>query len=105
MPVYEFTCAGRCGTIEITKRMDDPSPTVCPECGRALTRVYNCFLQGSVDANQESENNGFGKFYPQLGPQFIDQKTKRIRNPAAHARSRYDAMEKVKRRGGVVEKT
>ncbi len=105
MPIYSFTCHGRCGDIEIVKRMDDPAPAVCPQCGGCLTRIYNAFLQGSVDAGQEAENDGYGKFYPQLGAQFLDQKTKRHRNPAAHARSRYDAMEKVRRRGGLAEKT
>lgn len=105
MPTYSFLCNGRCGEIEVVKRMADPAPETCPHCGGVLTRVYNAYLQGSVDAGQEAENDGFGKFYPQMGAQFLDAKTKRIRNPAAHARSRYDAIEKLKRRGAVVDKT
>lgn len=105
MPIYEFRCQAACGVIEITKRMSDPSPETCPHCGASLARIYSAFIQGAVDANQESENGGMGKFYPQFGPQFLDPKTKTKRNPAAHARSRYEAMEKIKRRGGVAEKT
>ncbi len=105
MPLYEFRCLKRCGVIEITKRMADPAPSACPHCGGSLERIYNAFLQGSVDAGQEAENDGMGRWYPQFGSRYIDQKTKTKLNPAAHARSRYEAMEKIKRRGGVVERT
>ncbi len=105
MPLYEHTCK-RCGTMELLRAMSAPAPTACPHCGReGLERIYSAHFIGAVDANQESENDGYGKFYPQFGPQFLDAKTKTKRNPAAHARSRYEAMEKIKRRGGVVEKT
>lgn len=105
MPIYEYRCPPRCGVIEIVKRMSDPAPDRCPHCGGSLERIYSAHIQGAVDANQESENDGMGKWYPQFGPQFLDQKTKTKRNPASHARSRYEAMEKIKRRGGTVEKT
>ncbi len=104
MPEYEFSCQGKCGVISITKKMSDPSPSTCPHCGGDLSRIYNCYLQGPVDSNQENENGGFGKFYPQAGAQFLDPHTKTKRNPASHARSRYDMMEKLKRRGAGVEK-
>lgn len=99
MPIYEHRCE-RCGVIEHERRMSEPSPTQCPQCGMpGLLRIYNAHLHGAVDAGQENENNGMGKFYPQLGPQFLDAKTKTTRNPDAHARSRVDAIEKFKRRG------
>lgn len=104
MPIYEFRCQKRCGLIEITKRMSDPSPTRCPHCGACLDRIYSAYLHGACDAAQETQNNGMGMFYPSLGPQFLDAKTKTRRNPAAHARSRYEAMEKLRRRGYGVEK-
>lgn len=106
MPTYEFRCQGRCGVIEITKRMSDPSPEKCPHCGCAgLERIYNANFIGACDAGQEAENDGYGMFYPQAGPQFLDAKTKTKRNPASHARSRYEMLEKLKRRGCSVEKT
>lgn len=99
MPVYEFRCQKKCGVIEVTKRMADPSPTVCPHCGASLERIYSAYLRGAVDAGQELENDGLGKWYPQFGAQFLDAKTKKIRNPNAHARSRADAVELAKRLG------
>ena len=101
MPVYEFRCAKKCGVIEITKRMADPSPTTCPHCGASLERIYSAYLHGSCDAAQELQNDGYGKFYPQLGKQFLDPFTKKHRNPASHARSRVDAIEKFKRKGAI----
>lgn len=105
MPLYEHACSA-CGTMELYRPMSEAAPTRCPHCGRAgLERIYSAHFIGAVDANQESENGGFGKFYPQAGKQFLDPKTKKHRNPAAHARSRYEMIEKLKRRGAEVEKT
>ena len=104
MPIYEHKCS-QCGTMELYRRMADPQPTKCPHCGRAgLERIYNAHLHGSVDAGQENMNGGLGMFYPSAGPEFLDAKTKTKRNPAAHGRSRYEIMEKMKRRGYSVEK-
>jgi putative FmdB family regulatory protein len=104
MPAYEHSCS-HCGTMELFRRMSDPQPTKCPKCGRAgLERVYSANFIGAVDAGQENQNGGMGMFYPSLGPQFLDAKTKTRRNPEAHARTRYEAMEKLRRRGYGVEK-
>ncbi len=99
MPLYEYRCGKKCGVIEITKRMADPSPTRCPHCGASLERIYSAYLQGACDAAQETENSGLGRWYPQMGAQFLDPHTKTQRNPASHARSRYDAAEKFRRMG------
>ncbi len=91
--------------MDLYRSMKDPQPTRCPTCKRdGLERVYNSFIQPSVDAGQENLNGGLGMWYPQAGAQFLDAKTKRHRNPKSHARSRYDMMESIKRRGGSVEK-
>jgi putative FmdB family regulatory protein len=99
MPVYEFRCQAKCGLIEVTKRMADPSPTTCPHCGASLERIYSAYLHGACDAAQELENDGLGKWNPQLGPRYLDAKTKTKRNPDAYARSRADAADKFKRKG------
>jgi putative FmdB family regulatory protein len=104
MPIYEHSCS-QCGTMELYRRMTDPQPTKCPHCGRAgLERIYGSNFIGAVDAGQETENSGMGRWYPSAGPQFLDAKTKTKRNPEAHGRSRYEIMEKMKRRGYGVEK-
>ncbi len=104
MPIYEHACR-KCGPMELERRMADPQPTTCPQCGRAgLERIYNAFLHAAVDSGQENQNGGMGMFYPEAGPQFLDAKTKTRRNPDAHARSRFDMMEKLKRRGYGVSK-
>lgn len=99
MPTYEHECA-HCGLMELERRMSDPSPTSCPTCGApGLVRIYQAHFHGACDANQESENNGLGKWYPQLGARFLDPHTKTKPNPNAYARSRTDAIEKFKKRG------
>ncbi len=105
MTIYLHLCQ-KCGKVEHERRMSDFPPKKCPKCGLAgLERIYTCFFHGAVDANQESENGGWGKFYPQAGKQFLDAKTKKHRNPESHARSRSEMIEKLERRGAVVEKT
>lgn len=105
MPIYSHRCS-KCGPIEQYRRMSEPAPRTCPHCGRAgLERIYDYHVIGPVDSGQESENGGMGKWYPQAGPQFLDAKTKTKRNPASHARSRNDMIEKLKRRGASVDKT
>jgi putative FmdB family regulatory protein len=104
MPIYEHECA-RCGRLELERRMSDPAPVKCPRCGRAgLTRIYSAHFHGAVDAGQENENDGLGMWYPEMGARYLDPHTKTKRNPAAYARTRYEAMEKLKRRGYGVEK-
>lgn len=40
MPVYDFVCKN-CGMIELTKKMMDPNPTICPRCkSEGLTRRF-----------------------------------------------------------------
>jgi hypothetical protein len=98
--IYEFRCLGHCASVvEIDKRMNDPSPTTCLRCHGKLERIYSINFHGSCDAAQEMENDGFGKWYPQLGPRYLDAKTKTKRNPDAYARSRADAIDKFKRKG------
>lgn len=104
MTIYQHSCS-TCGEMELERRMRDPQPTTCPQCGGYLERIYSAHLHGAVDAGQENENRGMGKWYPQMGTQFLDAKTKRIRNPESHARSRADALDKCKRKGWSVEKT
>ena len=104
MPIYSHRCS-QCGTMELYRTMAEPQPTKCPHCRRpGLERIYDSYIHGACDAAQENLNDGLGMFYPSLGPQFLDAKTKTKRNPEAHARSRYDAMERLKRKGYGVEK-
>lgn len=39
---YDFYCAGKCkATVEIEKKMADPDPAECPECGsKKFARQY-----------------------------------------------------------------
>jgi putative FmdB family regulatory protein len=104
MPTYEFRCFGDCKKIEITKGMNDPSPETCPHCGGSLQRIYSCYFHGPCDAGDESQNNGAGKWYPELGARYLDAHTKTTINPKSHFRSRADAIESVNRRGGKAEK-
>ena len=32
MPLYDYACK-KCGIFEVSKRMSDPDPEVCPQCG------------------------------------------------------------------------
>ncbi len=80
--------------------MTDFPPKNCPQCGlRGLERVYQVSFRGAVDANQESENNGLGRFYPGLGKEYLDPKTKTKKNPATHCRSQRRAIDAFKAQG------
>ena len=101
MPCYDGECP-KCGVIEIVKSMNDPWPKKCPECkGGTFERCFNTTVrfQGSVDENWHTENNGLGRYLPQAGPRYLDAYTKTKPNPDAYARSRNDAIEKMKKRG------
>lgn len=106
MPIYEHECP-TCGPMELQRPMSAKAPRVCPLCGSKdfIQIIGNCYFQGPVDAGQENQNNGMGMYYPQFGKQFLDPHTKTKRNPAAHHRSRADALEYGKRQGWEIEKT
>lgn len=40
MPTYEYACANG-HRIEVTQRIDDPSPTTCDQCGAPLRKVFH----------------------------------------------------------------
>jgi hypothetical protein len=92
--------------MELSRRMADPSPKKCPLCGsKKFTQLLSrCYFQGACDAAQENQNNGAGMYYPQFGKRYLDPHTKTKLNPAAHHRSRADALEYGKRKGWDIEK-
>lgn len=106
MPVYEHIC-DHCGPMELTRRMSEKAPTRCPMCNSEdfMQVVGKCHFIGACDAGQETMNNGAGMYYPQFGKQYLDPYTKTTINPAAHHRSRSDALEYAKRQEWNVEKT
>lgn len=101
MPTYDGNCL-TCGTVEIYKGMNDPWPEKCPQCkGNGFERIYstNVALHGPCDSGWETENDGLGKWMPQLGARYLDAHTRTTKNPAAYCRSRADAIDAFKRKG------
>lgn len=101
MPLYDGNCL-TCGTVEILKGMNDPWPEKCPRCkGRSFTRIFGTAVafHAPCDSGWEQENNGMGKWMPQLGTRYLDPHTKTKLNPDAYAKSRAEAIEKFQKRG------
>ncbi len=104
MTIYLHECP-QCGQMELNRRMTDAAPKTCPLCHElGLQQIFRASFIAPCDSAQENLNGGLGEFYPQLGPRYLDQKTKKIPNPKAHARSRTDAVELFKAKGCEVEK-
>jgi putative FmdB family regulatory protein len=104
MPIYVHSCK-KCGVMELFRSMKAKAPTKCPQCKRpGLERVYDCNFHRPFDMFQENENQGAGRWYPQMGKQYLDPHTKTKLNPASHKRSEYEAMEAFKRMGHEVQK-
>ena len=40
MPLYEYQCPG-CGRFEIIRKFSDVALTVCPTCGKAVTKLLS----------------------------------------------------------------
>ena len=41
MPSYDYRCSGCNQDIELTKRISEPHPTICPNCGaEKLERIH-----------------------------------------------------------------
>ncbi len=38
LPLYEYQCA-KCGRFELIKKFSDPAVTICPTCGRDITKL------------------------------------------------------------------
>ncbi len=86
--------------MELERSMRDPAPRTCPQCRQGgLEQVFQAYFHKPCDSGQENENRGAGKFYPQLGKRYLDPYTKTTLNPAAHARTRDQAIEQAKRQG------
>lgn len=102
MPLYAFFCEHCNGEVEVLKGMNDPSPKRCPACGCSrFHRIYgqSVAFHGSCDEGWEQENDGLGKWMPQLGARYLDAHTRTKKNPDAYARSRAEAIEKFQKRG------
>jgi len=105
MPIYEHRCS-HCGDMELQRPMSAKAPKHCPICKRkGFEQIFTSInFQGACDAAQENLNNGAGMYYPQFGTRYLDPHTKTKLNPAAHHRSRADALEFGKRKGWDIEK-
>ncbi len=95
--IFEYCCED-CGIIEIEKGMKDPAPLRCPLCkALGLQRVFSAAIIPSTDSQWKD------KWIPQLGPQYLDAKTKTTKNPAAHFNSLSEVRECAKKRGQDIE--
>lgn len=109
MPAYDYTCTACAKTHEQVHRMS-AFPEPCPHCGSR--KLDKCIGVGSYahspkDMGWENENNGRGRFIPQLGKigQMFDEKGTYKNDPTAYCRSRSELFEKAKAKGlGIVEK-
>lgn len=100
MPCYEFSC-DHCEVVQLVHPMSEAHPKKCPQCGSSnFHQIFSVpATMASADAGWEAENHGMGRYLPQAGPRYLDAYTKTKPNPDAYARSRNDAIEKMKKRG------
>ncbi len=96
MPSYGFSCAS-CGEVEVTHAMREPHPTACPQCSCAdFTRIYELTaVRPPADMNWQLENNGRGRFIPQLGSKG---------DPKAYCRDLNTVGERARARGQTFER-
>ena len=63
MPIYEYECA-KCGVIEVSQRISDPSLQKCPNCRRKVQRLISSTsfqLKGSGWYVTDYARGGSGK--------------------------------------------
>src|SRR5262249_1441445 len=63
MPIYEYECA-KCGVIEVSQRISDPSLQKCPNCRRKVQRLISSTsfqLKGSGWYVTDYPRGGSGK--------------------------------------------
>jgi putative FmdB family regulatory protein len=41
MPIYIYSCDTCEDSKELVKRMNDPDPESCPDCGGSIKRIFN----------------------------------------------------------------
>lgn len=97
MPLYDYRCA-QCGLVHEQFHAMSEKADQCPRCGRlaCVKMIVPVAIKLSPDSGWEGENNGRGRYIPQMA--------KRANDPRAYARSQGEAIEKAKRFGYSVTK-
>ena len=95
--IYDYACehcGHECELAHSMKDCDKRHP--CPECQRPMHRQFNATFRVNppADANWPMENNGLGRYCPQMEPEPTGKPTKQ-----AHFRSRGELIEAAKRKG------
>jgi putative FmdB family regulatory protein len=96
MPMHDYHCE-KCGDFEAFTFLQEGKLTKCPTCRSKVSVAWitSPRVQGDI-ADWGNENRGKGRYCPQLAS--------KPKDPNAYATSRWDLIDKGKRRGWEIDK-